>query len=156
MHVCGPADVDPSIQLPFPYGGEPLSLLHIETMLMARIQPFLDSFNQTLQHLSQEVRDLSHDLAEHRREWVSLKRAVMEPPEVYRNLEYRLGNVQQEMADMTVRLEGRLHSQQAMLHYNLTNFKTDMDGKIKRSQKMIQVCPLFIFVNFLHFPLLYL
>ncbi|XP_023659438.1 multimerin-2a isoform X2 [Paramormyrops kingsleyae] len=132
-------DVDPSIQLPFPYGGEPLSLLHIETMLMARIQPFLDSFNQTLQHLSQEVGDLSQDLAEHRREWVSLKPAVTEPPEVYRNLEYRLDNVQREMEDMSVRLEDRLHSQHAMLHYNLTNFKTDMDGKIKRTQKMIQV-----------------
>ncbi|XP_048864786.1 multimerin-2a isoform X2 [Brienomyrus brachyistius] len=130
-------DVDPSIQQPFPYGGEPLSLLHIETMLMARILPFLDSFNQTLQHLSQEVGDLSQDLAEHRRE--SLKPAVIETPDVYRNLENRLDNVQREIVDMSVWLEGRLHSQQAMLHYNLTNFKTDMDGKIKRSQKMIQV-----------------
>ncbi|KAK9541304.1 hypothetical protein VZT92_001359 [Zoarces viviparus] len=47
--------------------------------------------------------------------------------------------VRRQLESQRTDMEIRLHSQHAMLHYNLTSFKTDIDMKLKRHQKMLQV-----------------
>lgn len=59
----------------------------------------------------------------------------------YEFLEGKLEESFQQIAELQRQLEDRLHYHQAMLHYNLTSFKTDIDGKIKRQQKNLQVWP---------------
>uniref|UniRef100_A0A8C9S403 EMI domain-containing protein n=1 Tax=Scleropages formosus TaxID=113540 RepID=A0A8C9S403_SCLFO len=109
------------------------------------IQPLLDGFNQTLQRLSQEVGDLSRDLAE-LKQGREHHRPQEEPPGVHgvfkAKLDDTIHQIDQMKATLNLRqeeLEDRLHSQQAMLHQNLSNFKMETDGKIKRTQKLLQV-----------------
>ncbi|KPP73742.1 hypothetical protein Z043_107152 [Scleropages formosus] len=117
----------------------------ITKVLMAQIQPLLDGFNQTLQRLSQEVGDLSRDLAE-LKQGREHHRPQEEPPGVHgvfkAKLDDTIHQIDQMKATLNLRqeeLEDRLHSQQAMLHQNLSNFKMETDGKIKRTQKLLQV-----------------
>ena len=55
------------------------------------------------------------------------------------DLESKLEEGFQYIAELQRSLDGRLHDQRAFLTYNLTSFKTDIDGKIKRQQKNLQV-----------------
>ncbi|XP_063047143.1 multimerin-2a [Engraulis encrasicolus] len=56
----------------------------------------------------------------------------------YEYLESKLEEGFQYIAELQRSLDGRLHDQRAFLTYNLTSFKTDIDGKIKRQQKNLQ------------------
>ncbi|XP_038816387.1 multimerin-2-like isoform X1 [Salvelinus namaycush] len=124
-------------------------LLHMMALLMSQLQPMLDGFNRTLEHLTQEVEGLSRDVALLRNsQWEVEEEAQRgagagEGPEA---LEAKLEQgfqdtkeVRRELERQRAEMADRLHSQHAMLHYNITNFKTDIDGKIKRNHKMLQV-----------------
>lgn len=132
---------------PFPDAPQLPSFPLLMTALMAQLKPILDGFNRTLEHLSREVGGLSHDLARLKQEREDRDRTFGEPGtggvgdfegKLDESL-YQLEQVRDELRQQRGELEDRIHSQQAMLHYNLTNFKTETDVKIKRSQKMIQV-----------------
>ncbi|KAG1927069.1 multimerin-2 [Pimephales promelas] len=118
---------------------------------MSQLQPVLENFNLTLERLFQEVQGLQRDMAELRHDQGQGR--VAEPLEVggeEHNLQeavedkvreslQKLEEVKSQFHNHRHEVEERLHAQQTMLHYNLTNFKMDIDIKIKRHQKMLQV-----------------
>lgn len=127
-------------------------------LVMSQLQPVLQSFNRSLEHLSQQVATLVQDMAELKSkaeleveqvvggEILETQDKREEEEEEKGLLEDRLEDVLAQVSDLQLQvedqrsqLEERLHSQHAMLHYNLTAFKTDMDVKLKRHQKMLQV-----------------
>ncbi|KAG9344519.1 hypothetical protein JZ751_011189 [Albula glossodonta] len=130
---------------PFTDTSHLLPIPNIMEFLMAQLRPILDGFNQTLERLSQEVGILSEDLARLKQGNEgrgSAEVITVEERDFEAKLEEsfdQIDQVKKELEQQRMDLEERLHSQQAMLHYNLTNFKTDTDMKIKRSQKMIQI-----------------
>uniref|UniRef100_A0A665UBP1 Multimerin-2-like n=1 Tax=Echeneis naucrates TaxID=173247 RepID=A0A665UBP1_ECHNA len=120
--------------------------------VMALVTSVLQSFNQSLEQLSRQVRDLVQDVAQLKASQQGPEQQ-MEPldgPELHETLEEQLGarldqvsqeirDIQRQMDSQQRDVESRLHSQHAMLHYNLTSFKTDVDMKLKRNQKMLQL-----------------
>ncbi|KAL4641158.1 multimerin-2 [Arapaima gigas] len=124
---------------------DPITLpVDLTKVLMAQILPLLDGFNQSLQRLSQEVGDLSRDLAELKQSQ-GLHSPQEEPARVHEGFKAKLDDTFHEFDQMKEmltlhheKLEDRLHSQQVMLHNNMTNLKTDMDSKIKHNQKLLQ------------------
>ncbi|KAG5266625.1 hypothetical protein AALO_G00234320 [Alosa alosa] len=151
----GPVDVN----LPLPNSPGLLALPHLVSVIMAQLQPTLDGFNHHLDRLSQEVGGLSRDVAalklqqEERgrgdRDRETLSQGVVEtqegqegqeyPTSRYEFLEGKLEESFQQIEELQRQLDERLHSQHAMLHYNLTIFKTDVDAKVKRQQKNLQL-----------------
>lgn len=127
-------------------------------LVMSQLQPILQSFNYSLEHLSQQVGALVQDVAELKSraelgaeqvggaEFLEARDRREEEEKEQGVLGDRLEEVLAQVKDVRLQveeqrsqLEERLHSQHAMLHYNLTAFKMDMDVKLKRNQKMLQV-----------------
>lgn len=127
-------------------------------LVMSQLQPVLQAFNRSLEHLSHQVGTLIQDVAElknkaqlgaervgradvlearDRREEEDREQEVLS--DRIEEVLAQVRDVQLQVDEQRSHLEERLHSQHAMLHYNLTIFKTDMDMKIKRQQKMLQV-----------------
>ncbi|KAM7385160.1 hypothetical protein PAMP_001256 [Pampus punctatissimus] len=139
-----------------------LPVPHMMALVMSQLQPFLQGFNRSLEHLSQQVGELARDVAqlkssqlaeELQAEELQAEELQAEPlggPEVdeaaVERLDARLDTVFQHINEVRRQMESqrtdteeRLHSQHVMLYYNLTTFKTDVDMKLKRHQKMLQV-----------------
>lgn len=148
---CLPDPIRDEVEAILPYqdSQSPLPLLNMMALLMSQLQPMLDGFNHTLEHLTQEVEGLSRDVALLRNsQWEVEEEALRgagagEGPEA---LEAKLEQsfqdtkeVRRELERQRAEMADRLHSQHAMLHYNITNFKTDIDAKIKHNDKMLQV-----------------
>ncbi|XP_061645209.1 multimerin-2a isoform X2 [Phyllopteryx taeniolatus] len=91
-----------------------LPLPHMVALLMSQLQPALQHFNRSLELLGRQVSHLARDVAR------------LEGDESVR-----------QAAALRRRLESELHSQHAMLHYNISNLKTDLDLKLKRHNKML-------------------
>ncbi|XP_054456612.1 multimerin-2a isoform X2 [Anoplopoma fimbria] len=129
-----------------------LNVTQMMALVMSQLQPVMEGFNRSLEHLSRQVGDLVRDVAE-------LKGSQLEPelqsdslvrPELDKAVEERLDakledafqhirEVRRQMESQRTDMEYRLHSQHAMMHYNLTSFKMDIDMKLKRHQKLLQV-----------------
>uniref|UniRef100_A0AAQ4Q8H6 EMI domain-containing protein n=1 Tax=Gasterosteus aculeatus aculeatus TaxID=481459 RepID=A0AAQ4Q8H6_GASAC len=135
-----------------PEAPAPLPAPHMMALVMSQLQPVLQSFNRSLEQLSRQVGDLARDVArlkdgEPEEEMQSGPPASRELDEaVEQRLNAKLdeafqdvGEVRRQMESQRTDMENRLHSQHAMLHYNLTSFKMDIDMKLKRHQKMFQV-----------------
>ncbi|KAL0177876.1 hypothetical protein M9458_026770, partial [Cirrhinus mrigala] len=122
----------------------------LKEAVMSQLQPVLENFNLTLERLSQEVEGLQRDMAQLRHDQRQGKVAESqevggEEHEPQEALEAELRESLQKLEEVKAQfrhhrdeVEARLHAQHAMLHYNLTNFKTDIDVKFKRNQKMLQ------------------
>lgn len=122
-------------------------------LVMSQLQPLLEGFNHSLEQLRGQVGDLARDVAQLKRGRLEaeLQTEPLEEPELHEAAEEELldakldqvfqqvGEVQREVERHRAQVENRLHSQHAMLHYNLTSLKTDIDMKLKRHQKMLQV-----------------
>ncbi|KAM8859146.1 multimerin-2a [Spinachia spinachia] len=136
----------------YPEAPAPLPAPHMMALVMSQLQPVLQAFNRSLQQLSRQVGDLALDVA--RLKGGGLEEQMQSGPPARRELDeaaeqrlnakldevfQHLGEVQRQMESQRTDTVNRLHSQHAMLHYNLTSFKTDMDMKLKRQQKMLQV-----------------
>ncbi|XP_035028500.2 multimerin-2a isoform X1 [Hippoglossus stenolepis] len=130
----------------------PAALSHMMALVMSQLQPLLQGFNCSLEHLSRQVGDLARDVAQLKssQQGAELQARVLKEPRhdeaADERLEAKLDEVSEhirevraQMAGQRTDMENRLHSQHAMLHYNLTCFKTDIDMKLKRHQKMLQV-----------------
>ncbi|KAL7878039.1 hypothetical protein SRHO_G00046820 [Serrasalmus rhombeus] len=126
-----------------PHSNPELMPIHnLKEMIMSQLQPVLDGFNLTLERLSQEVRGLQRDM----------KDLQLQPEvegggggEELQQHEDKLKDTFQHLEELRMQLslqqdemEERLHAQQTMLLYNLTNLKTDVDVKIKHNQMMMQ------------------
>lgn len=131
-------------------------------MVMVQLQPLLDGFNHSLEHLSRHVAELARnkDQMKSRQQGVELqvtpldssardevvqvveKEKEKETENQHASLEQVLEQVMDshwQMKNQRTQVENSLHSQHVMLHYNLTSFKTDVDAKLKRHHKMLQV-----------------
>lgn len=128
---------------------------------MAQLQPVLDGFNHTLERLSLEVGGLSRDVADlklqqketergrggesnsHHETLSHSTRETQDGQEYltsrYEFLESKLEESFQQIVELQRQLDERLQSQHAMLHHNLTSFKADIDAKLKRQQRNLQV-----------------
>ncbi|XP_067467020.1 multimerin-2a isoform X3 [Thunnus thynnus] len=129
-----------------------LSAPDMMALVFSQLDPILKGFNRSLEHLSRQVGDLARDVAQLK---ISQQGAELrtEPPGVLERdvaveerLDAKLDEVFEDIREVWRQMEGqrtdmenRLHSQHAMLHYNLTSFKADVDMKLKRHQKMLQV-----------------
>nr|XP_015203270.1 PREDICTED: multimerin-2 isoform X1 [Lepisosteus oculatus] len=105
-----------------------LPLPQLTALLMAQLQPILDGFNSSLQRLSQ-------DMAELRQERGGAGGFESKLEESFNQID----QLREQLRSSQDILEQQRHSQQALLHYNLTTMKMDTDAKIKRSQKTLQV-----------------
>ncbi|XP_042179289.1 multimerin-2 isoform X4 [Oncorhynchus tshawytscha] len=142
-------EVEAVALLPYADSLSPLPLPHMMALLMSQLQPMLDGFNRTLERLTSEVGGLSQDVAQLRSaQWEVEEEALRgagggEGPEAFdAKLEQSfqdIKEVRKELERQRAEMADRLHSQHAMLHYNITNFKTDIDAKIKHNDKMLQV-----------------
>lgn len=121
-------------------------------LVMSQLQPVLQSFNRSLEQLSRQVGDLARDVArlkdgepeEEMQSGPPASRELDEAAEQRLNAKLDeafqdVGEVRRQMESQRTDMENRLHSQHAMLHYNLTSFKMDIDMKLKRHLKMLQV-----------------
>ncbi|KAI4894277.1 hypothetical protein NFI96_016295 [Prochilodus magdalenae] len=113
---------EPPPEAPYP-NPELLPIHYLKDAIMSHLQPVLDSFNLTLERLSQEVKGLQKEMAE---------------LQLQHMLEGELEEVRMQLSLQHDEMKERLHAQEAMLHYNMTNLKTDMDVKFKRNQKTLQ------------------
>ncbi|XP_078144777.1 multimerin-2a [Centroberyx gerrardi] len=139
--------------LPYPDRPSALPLPHMMALVMSQLQPVLEGFNRSLEHLSRQVGELSRDVAQLRSNQPGAEPGAEPAPkgDALRGLELReegaeldetfkhIEEVRRQLESHRADMEDRLHSQHAMLHYNLTSFKTDIDMKLKRNQKMLQV-----------------
>ncbi|KAG7462595.1 hypothetical protein MATL_G00186520 [Megalops atlanticus] len=136
----GPFAVDmPPGASPTPDAAELLPLGHVMEALMARLQPVLDGFNRSLERLSQEVGGLSRDLAQLKEDSEARGAGGDDFEAKLEDSFHQIDQVRELLGTQRGELEERLHSQQVALQYNLTNFKTSTDVKIKHSQKTVQV-----------------
>ncbi|XP_051232746.1 multimerin-2a [Dicentrarchus labrax] len=129
-----------------------LPVPHMMALVMSQLQPVLEGFNRSLDHLSRQVGELARDVAQLKSSQLEaeLQAGPQDGPELNEAVEERLDaklndvfqnirEVQRQMESQRTDMENRLHYQHVMLHYNLTSFKTDIDMKLKRNQKMLQV-----------------
>ncbi|XP_030626793.1 multimerin-2a [Chanos chanos] len=117
-----------------------LPMHHVTALLMSQLQPVLDGFNRTLQRLSLEVQDLQRDMTYLRlREMEELPPDGLDDKDKVDDTLQELEKVKGLLLSQHFELEDKLHAMQATLQYNLTNFKTDVDVKMKRNQKTLQV-----------------
>nr|XP_020477967.1 multimerin-2 isoform X1 [Monopterus albus] len=120
-------------------------------LVMSQLQPVLEGFNRSLEQLSQQVGELARDMAQLKssQQGPELQQGPPEGPELDEVTEEHVGarldevfqhisEVRRQMESQHTEMENRLHTQHAMLHYNFTSFKTDIDVKLKRQQKMLQ------------------
>ncbi|TRY90542.1 hypothetical protein DNTS_002664 [Danionella cerebrum] len=138
---------DPHVPYPqTPYLQDSL-LPILKESVMSQLHPVLENFNRTLERLFQEVQGLQQDMAQLRHD--HRKGRVAEPLELggedhnsqeavevkmWESLK-KVEEVEAQFHSHRNELETKLHEQQTMLHYNLTNFKTDMDEQ-KEVQKI--------------------
>lgn len=138
--------------LPYPEAPAALPVPHMMALVMSQLQPVLEGFNRSLEHLNRQVGDLARDVAQLKSSQLGAvsQARPLDAPEFDEAAEERLDakldevsqhvrEVRGQMESQRTDMENRLHSQYAMLHYNLTSFKTDIDMKLKRHQKMLQV-----------------
>ncbi|KAA0717888.1 Multimerin-2 [Triplophysa tibetana] len=115
----------------------------LKEAVLSQLQPVLDNFNLTLENLFQEVQFLQQDMARLRHQQGQFDGEEHDQKEtVEAELKKSLQNLEEVKAQFhnhRSEIEEKLHAQHSMLVYNLTNFKTEMDLKIKRNQKMLQV-----------------
>ncbi|XP_031608959.1 multimerin-2a [Oreochromis aureus] len=136
--------------LPYPSALIPLIVPYMMDQVWSQLQPVMERFNHSLEHLSQRVGDLAHDVAQLKSSQLGAGHQMTLQEERGDGVEERLdarldemiqniGEVKRQVEAQQTELEKRLHSQHVMLHYNLTSFKADIDVKLKRQQKMLQV-----------------
>ncbi|XP_039889883.1 multimerin-2a isoform X2 [Simochromis diagramma] len=137
---------------PLPYPGAliPLIVPYMMDRVWSQLQPVMERFNHSLEHLSQRVGDLAHDVAQLKSSQLGAGHQMTLQEERDDGVEERLdarldeviqniGEVKRQVEAQQTEMEKRLHSQHVMLHYNLTSFKADIDVKLKRQQKTLQV-----------------
>lgn len=119
-------------------------------LVMSQLRPVLEGFNRSLEHLSRQVADLTHEVAQLRGSQLEagpldgpeLDEAAAEEERLDDKLDEvfkQVGEVRRQVESQQADVERRLHYQHAMLQYNLTSLKADVDVKLKRQQKMQQV-----------------
>ncbi|XP_026792396.3 multimerin-2a [Pangasianodon hypophthalmus] len=123
---------------------------YLKDVMMSHLQPIFDSFNLTLARLSEEVQDLQRDMT--KLQLQQMLQGESKPAvdgigeESEQEQDVAMTDSFQQLEELNMQLglqrdemEEKLHAQQAMFYYNLTSLKTDMDVRIKRHQKTLQM-----------------
>ncbi|KAK7134749.1 hypothetical protein R3I93_017996 [Phoxinus phoxinus] len=117
-----------------------LSMHQLMSTMMSQLQPVLESFNQTLEHLSSEVDTLSRDFQKLRMEQEdsrSISRGKGHSGSLEQRLEYSHLQVDQMKTQLDAQkdqIERAFQSQQELLKHNLTKLKEEMEDQISQSQ----------------------
>ncbi|XP_066518852.1 multimerin-2 [Hoplias malabaricus] len=136
--------IPPSASLPFMDSATLLTFHQMFAAMMMQLQPVLDGFNRSLEHLSNEVEGLSMDLQKLR------KGQEANMPKSRRN---PMGTVEEKLDDSFVQIrqiqaqldlqqkqmEDTVQAQQELLQNNLTILKEEIDHYINKSHEEIQV-----------------
>ncbi|XP_050979886.1 multimerin-2 isoform X2 [Labeo rohita] len=126
--------------LPFLDSSILLSMHQLMSTMMSQLQPVLESFNQTLKHLSSEVDTLSQDLQQLRMEQEenrSFTRGEGHSEPIEKRLEYsqlQISQMKTQLDAQKDQMERAFQTQQEMLKHNLTKLKEEMDDQISQSQ----------------------
>lgn len=104
-------------------------------LLMSQLQPVLEGFNRSLEHLGRQVKVLVQDMADLKENHLREGTEGDNLDEVFQ----QIGTVRRQMEDQRRNMENVLHSQHALLHQNLSSFKMDVNLKLKHHQKLLQV-----------------
>lgn len=126
--------------LPFLDSSILLSMHQLMSTMMSQLQPVLESFNQTLEHLSSEVDTLSQDLQQLRMEQEdnrAISRGEGHSGSIEQRLEYSHLQIDQMKTQLDAQkdhIERAFQTQQELLKHNLTKLKEEMDDRISQSQ----------------------
>uniref|UniRef100_A0A3Q1G9L9 Multimerin-2-like n=1 Tax=Acanthochromis polyacanthus TaxID=80966 RepID=A0A3Q1G9L9_9TELE len=131
--------VDEVAALPYPDAPTVLPVPHIMALVMSQLQPVLEGFNRSLEHLSQRVGDLARDMAQLKRSQLEAELQAGPPEGVEGPLKDKLDEAFHHIRELRRQVESQHSDMENRLHANLTSFKTDVDMKLKRHQKMLQV-----------------
>lgn len=104
-------------------------------LVLAQLNPILEGFNRSLVLLDWRVGELARDLAQ----WSSEGEEELGVQAASECPESTLEEVRRLLDSQHTAVEEQLHAQHVMLHYNLTSFKTEVDVKLKRTTKTMQV-----------------
>ncbi|MEQ2197030.1 hypothetical protein XENOCAPTIV_021349 [Xenoophorus captivus] len=112
-------------------------------LVISQLQPILEGFNRSLEHLNQQVGVLAQDVAELKSSQQGVE--LQEEKETKVELDAKLDEVFQQIEDVRRQfeeqrsnMENRLHSQRDKLHQNLSSFRMDVDQKLKHQQMELQ------------------
>ncbi|XP_016124355.1 multimerin-2-like [Sinocyclocheilus grahami] len=125
--------------LPFLDSSILLSMHQIMSTMMSQLQPVLESFNQTLKHLSSEVHALSQDLQQLRMEKEDnrfMNRGESHSGPIEQRLEpshLQISHMKTQLDTQKDQMERAFQAQQELLKHNLTKLKEEMDDQIGQS-----------------------
>ncbi|XP_078284647.1 multimerin-2-like [Rhinoraja longicauda] len=127
-------------------GLEDMVKTYVESFLRQHLHSVWASFNNSLQALSDKVFDLSQEVETDRRKDDELSDRQAELEGLGTKLKLKLDENSEQLREMEDRLKGQqwkldkeLHAHRVTLDHNVTIIKTEIDLKIKRGQKMIQM-----------------
>ncbi|KAI7796986.1 putative multimerin-2 [Triplophysa rosa] len=115
-----------------------LSMHQLMSIMMSQLQPVLESFNQTLQHLSGEVDALSRDMQQLRLEQFgdASRRTEARSGNIEEKLEYshlQISEMKTQLDTQKDQMERAFQIQQDILQHNLTKLKDEMEDQISQS-----------------------
>ncbi|NXD25361.1 MMRN2 protein, partial [Spelaeornis formosus] len=114
---------------------------HVENFLRRRFNPVWESFNRSLQNLSNIVRNLSHDVEANKKSIERFQESTV-PKKEFQELGTKFeSKVQENIAkvDQVKRdIENQVQMQHANIHYNVSMIKADTDTKLKKLHKIQQ------------------
>ncbi|KAG8435039.1 hypothetical protein GDO86_013126 [Hymenochirus boettgeri] len=116
-------------------------LPHVENYVREQFNPMWNSFNKSLQNLSNMVKDLSENVETNRERMDTFLENTVLKKDLYELGTKFESKVQENIVKVDQirhELDNHLHAQQAGIHYNLTIIKADTDMKFKKIQKLQQ------------------
>ncbi|XP_041424865.1 multimerin-2 isoform X2 [Xenopus laevis] len=116
-------------------------LPYVENFLREQFNPMWDSFNKSLQNLSDMVNNLSENVESNRKRMDMFLENTLPKKDLHElgtKFESKIQENIVKLDHMKHELYNQLHFQQTGIHYNFTVIKADTDMKLKRSQKLQQ------------------
>ncbi|NWY67257.1 MMRN2 protein, partial [Erithacus rubecula] len=114
---------------------------HVENFIRKHFNPMWTSFSNSLENLSNIVRNLSHDVEANKKSIERFQESTV-PKKEFQELGTKFESKVQEnivKVDQAKRdIENQVQMQHANMHYNLSMIKADIDTKLKKLHKIQQ------------------
>ncbi|XP_051959376.1 multimerin-2 isoform X2 [Xyrauchen texanus] len=112
-----------------------LSMHQLMSAMMNQLQPVLESFNQTLMHLSSQVNILSQDLQQLRleQEYNRSSKGEAYSGAFEETLDLLVRQMKTQLDTQRAQMEKALQTQQELLQQNISKLKEEMDDQISQS-----------------------
>lgn len=117
---------------------EQVLLPHIDTFLQGRFSPMWRSFNQSLNSLSQAIRNLSLDVEANRQAIKRVQEGAVargDLQELGAKFETKVQENAQRVGQLRQDVDDRLNAQHLSLHQSLSEVQADVDSKLKKALK---------------------